>query len=711
MQVDQTQTLGAAARAPVVVHDSPGRLRLRAPLLGLPSIDVDRLAYKLRATPGVNAARINPDAFSVIITYDGRPETRARALTAIKALSHTNLPQKVQSDDASPTLFPVVARLALLIGYGLLPPALARSLALVAIAPRVVTGLRSLLAGGITVEVLDALAVSLGALRGQYRTALTTDFMMGTGEFLEETTMRHSSALLQDMLMPNPDTAWIEGDSGSVEVPFQQVKTGDTVVVTAGGLVPVDGKVRSGSAQVNQASITGESLPVGKAEGDSVIAGSLVESGQLHITAEKVGDDTTTAQIARMIHESLDRRSNTERLAQKHADRQVFVTLGLGAVTLALTRDLRRLSSVFLVDYACPIKLSAPVAVRATMSDAVSRGILIKGGPIIEKLADADVFVFDKTGTLTHGSLTVTEVHPCRPGRWSAEDLLAMAASLEEHASHPVARAIVAAARSKGADHIAHGDVEFDVGHGVVSTVNGKEVLIGSRHFLEEIKGVDFSEDEAAITELSEAGNMLLYLAIGMELAGLIGVRDELREDAVATAARLRALGVRRLVMLTGDRRMRAEAYGRELGFDEVHADLRPDDKLQILRDLRASGDRIAFVGDGANDAPALAEADVGIGMSQGADIAVATADIALLDDRLEAVADARATSVQAMRVIGFNNSAALGINSGLFLAASLGMLSPVAAAMMHNGSTLALLISAISRAGLGRAPHGASES
>ncbi|MEM8582227.1 MAG: HAD-IC family P-type ATPase, partial [Pseudomonadota bacterium] len=296
-------------------------------------------------------------------------------------------------------------------------------------------------------------------------------------------------------------------------------------------------------------------------------------------------------------------------------------------------------------------------------------------------------------------------------GRWSAEDLLAMAASLEEHASHPVARAIVAAARSKGADHIAHGDVEFDVGHGVVSTVNGEEVLIGSRHFLEEIKGVDFSEDEAAITELSEAGNMLLYLAIGGELAGLIGVRDELREDAVTTAARLRALGVRRLVMLTGDRRARAEAYGRELGFDEVHADLRPDDKLQILRDLRAAGDRIAFVGDGANDAPALAEADVGIGMSQGADIAVATADIALLDDRLEAVADARATSVQAMRVIGFNNSAALGINSGLFLAASLGTLSPVAAAMMHNGSTLALLISAISRAGLGRAPHGASES
>jgi P-type E1-E2 ATPase len=352
---------------------------------------------------------------------------------------------------------------------------------------------------------------------------------------------------------------------------------------------------------------------------------------------------------------------------------------------------------VFLVDYACPIKLSAPVAVRATMSAAVARGILIKGGPSIEKLSAADTFVFDKTGTLTNGTLELCDVLPL--GRRSEAQLLAMAAALEAHAQHPIARAICAMARARGLGPVAHGDVEFEVGNGLRAEVAGKPVLIGSRHFMAR-EGVDFSPHAAQIEALAEAGKMTLYMAMGGRPAALFGLRDSLRLDARDTADRLRRAGVKHLVMLTGDRRARASALAAELGFDAVHAELRPEDKAAILSGLKAEGRRIAFVGDGINDAPALASAGVGIAMAQGADIARATADITLSEDRIGAVADAREACDRAMAIIRTNTTLALTINTGLFVAASSGRLSPVAASLMHNGTTFGLLIYALSQAG-----------
>jgi heavy metal translocating P-type ATPase len=356
---------------------------------------------------------------------------------------------------------------------------------------------------------------------------------------------------------------------------------------------------------------------------------------------------------------------------------------------------------VFLVDYACPIKLSAPVAVRATMSDAAGRGILIKGGISIERLAEVDTVVFDKTGTLTHGALTVTDVVPLMPDAWPEDRLLALAAAVEEHSNHPVARAIVAEAKARTAGHVDHGDVDFEVGYGLRTTFDGTEVLIGSRHFLEDREGVDFRRHDRRIDALVNDGKMLLYLAIGGVPAGLIGLRDDLRHDARETVRRLRASGVTSLVMLTGDRRERAEGFGAELGFDQVHADLHPEDKLRVLTALQEAGHKVAFVGDGVNDAPALAQADVGLAMQKGADIAQAAADVMLLEDRIGAVADTREICRQAMGIVSSNSSMAIGFNSALFLAASVGVLSPIGAAMLHNGSTIALLLSAIARAGL----------
>lgn len=685
----------------VIAHECPGRLRAKLPLLGLPALKTDHLNRVIRATPGVTSVRINAGAISIIVTHDGTAATRNRILARLSSLRRDQLQFRRPDEDEGPSVLPLAGRVALLAALPMLPPTLGTFLSIATIMPRVVRGLRSVIADGVTVELLDALAVSIAAFRGNFATAVTTDLMMGSGEFLEETTIRHSGELLQELLMPNPETAWIEQDGAAVEVPFATVKTGNLVVVSTGGLIPVDGVVRGGAAQVNQASITGESVPVRKEPGDTIIAGSLVEIGHLKIEAQRVGDETTTARIAALIRESLAVRSDTERLAQHRADQQVYMTLGLGLATLLVTRDLRRLSSVFLIDYACPIKLSAPVAVRATMSEAVARGILIKGGPSIEKLAKVDTFVFDKTGTLTHGTLSVTDVVSLSPWIWPEKRLLALAASVEEHSQHPVAKAIVGEARVRGAGHIAHGDVTFDVGHGLRATAEDQPVLIGSRHFLEDLEGVDFGGHAGAVERLVKEGKMLLYIAAGGRPIGLIGLRDELREDARETADRLRASGATSLVMLTGDRKARSEAFGATLGFDEVHAELRPEDKVRILQELQQEGRNIAFIGDGVNDAPALAAASVGFSMSQGADIAQAAADITLLDDRISAVADAREVSVQAMRIISTNSTAAISINTGLFLAASAGVLSPVAAAVLHNGSTIGLLASALSRAGL----------
>ncbi|MGD9919025.1 MAG: heavy metal translocating P-type ATPase [Paenirhodobacter sp.] len=697
---------GAGQEKISIVHEVPGRLRVRMPLLGLARLDIDQLARMLRAIPGVTAVRINPAATSLVFRHDGDAGTRARILDRLASLEHGQLCFQSPQDAAGrPALSPMLWRAALLALRPVLPPRLGNALTVATIAPRVLRGARSVLRDGVTIELLDALAVSLGAAQGNFGTALTTDTMMEAGEFLEETTIQRSGALLQKLLMPNPETAMIERDGQIVEVAFAEVRRGDTVVVETGGLVPVDGRVISGRAQVNQASITGESLPETKEPGDAVIADTVIESGALRIEAQFVGSETTTARIAAMIRESLDKRSETERLAADLADRQVHMTLALGALTLLLTRDIRRVSSVFLIDYACATKLSAPVAVRATMSAAVARGILIKGGPIIEKLAKVDTVVFDKTGTLSHGTLSVTDVVPL--GRSRSEDrLLALASSLEAHSQHPVARAIVAEARARQLGTVLHGEVEQKVGYGLRAMVGKDEVLIGSRHYLEQIEGVDFSAHEEQLAAFDTAGKMVLFLARAGKPAGLIGLHDALREDAAETVRRLRAEGVKRLVMLTGDRRARAEGFGATLGFDEVHAELRPEDKARIIGRLQDEGCKIAFVGDGINDAPALAAAEVGFSMPQGADIAQAAADITLLDDRLLAVAEARTAATRAMRIIHTNGNLGIAINTGLFVAASAGSLPPVAASVLHNGSTFALLLAALAGAG---APEPAS--
>jgi manganese/zinc-transporting P-type ATPase C len=679
-----------------LLHETPGRLRFRLPLLGDPLIDFSWLETWLESIRGVDAVRINRHAASVIFDYDGRNTTRSAILERLQGLRRRRIP----SGEAGPTpaaeVAPLVRSLALLVMLPFLPWPARRLLTFLNISGTLFRGLDTLIHRGVKMEVLDAMAIGLSAGRGEHFTANVTHFLMQLGGYLEHRTERQSDRMLRRLLRPEPVLAWVERGGVLVQIPDDQIRMEERVEVGPGERIPVDGLVLEGTALINQANITGEPVPVRKEVMDRVIAGTVIEDGRLRIEARHVGDETTTARIARFIGDSLDRGSDTQRMADRLADQRVYLTLGTGGLIYGLTRDQRRLASVFLVDYSCALKLGTPLAFRSGIYRAASEGILLKGGEAIEHLAEIDTVVFDKTGTLTHSDLEVSDVIVLDTERWSRTRLLAVTASIEEHASHPIAEAIVRKAREEKLNHIDHGEVDYLVAHGMTCPVNGDRLLIGSRHFLEEHHDVRFDGFEAAIATLQDEGKTLLYVGTQGEAIGLIALRDTLRDDTPAVLAGLRHRGVRHLVMLTGDHRRRADALARELGIDEVFAEQIPEEKARVLEQLRAEGRRVAFVGDGVNDGPALAAADVGIAMSRGTELARATADVVLLEDRLGLLLDAVDVSKRTMAMVATNYRAAIGINTGVMIGAALGWLSPVATAVLHNGTTVGLLVRAL---------------
>ncbi|MGD8276363.1 MAG: heavy metal translocating P-type ATPase, partial [Thiohalocapsa sp.] len=580
----------------------------------------------------------------------------------------------------------------------LLTPPMQLALTMVNVGSTLAKGADTLLRQGIKVEVLDAVAVGLAALSGKPYTANVTDLLLGVGEYLEHRTARQSDRLLRRLLRPDPAMAWVERDGELVQIAGDEVRVGEIVVIGPGETVPVDGYVQTGVALVSQSTVTGEDLPVRKEAPARVIAGSVLVEGRLRVEATRVGTDTTTARVARFIQSSLDRSADTQRLADHLADRRVYLTLSTGAAVYAATRDLSRLQSVFLVDYSCALKLGTPVAFKSGMSRAAEHGVLMKGGEAIEHLAAVDTIVFDKTGTLTHSDLAVTDVHVfSNDCGCTQHELLALVASVEEHASHPVAAAVVEAARARDLEHISHGEVDYMVAHGLSADLPaGGRIVVGSRHYLEEHMAIGFAEHEAFIDAFEAQGKILLYVGNARGPVGLIALRDTLRADALATVNRLRALGVGQLIMITGDRRQKAEALAAELGLDACHAEVAPEEKAGIVDALRARGHKVGFVGDGVNDGPALSVADVGMAMPRGADIARATADIVLLDDHLAAVADAREIAAKTMGMIRGNFTAAAAVNTGILGGAVLGWLSPVASALLHNGATIGVLLNAL---------------
>ncbi len=679
-----------------VVHETAHRLRLRLPMLADPLIDFSWLQTWLESIASVTKARVNRKARSLVLEYDGSPDSRDAIVQLLRGLRRERIPSGETQPDQVAELAPMLTSAGLMLALPFMSPPVRRIATFLNISKILLTGLDTFINRGIKVEVLDAVAIGLSASKGEYLTANITDFLMELGTYLERKTERQSNRMLRQLLRPEPTLAWVERNGVLVQVPDDAISAGERIEVGPGEKIAVDGLVLDGTALVNQAAITGESVPVRKEVMDRVIAGSVIEDGRLRIEARHVGDDTTTARIARFIDDSLDKTSHTQRLAERLADKRVYLTLGTGGLVYLLTGEERRLESVFLVDYSCALKLGTPLAFKSGLFHAASNGILFKGADVVESLAAIDTVVFDKTGTLTRSELQVTDVVVLDEQRWPRDRLLAVTASIEEHASHPIAQAIVRKAHAEKLNHIDHGEVDYLVAHGMSCPVNGDRLLIGSRHYLEEHEQIRFDEFGAQIAELEAAGKTILYVGTSSEAIGLIGLRDTVRTEAAEVLRQLRRLGVRHLVMLTGDHRARAQALADEIGIDEVFAEQVPEDKAKVIGDLRAAGRKVAFVGDGVNDGPALIAADVGIAMSRGAELARATADVVLLEDQLVLLPNALHIAKKTMQLVAVNYRAAITVNTGVMLGAALGWLSPISTAVLHNGTTVALLLKAL---------------
>ncbi|MGY6215878.1 heavy metal translocating P-type ATPase [Methylolobus aquaticus] len=712
---------GEAALRPAIghvtiAHELPRRLRLRFPALALPGFAADLLETELLSFGGVTAVRINLRARSVLAEYDGHPETRSSLIERLSCLSPYPYLRADAADTIEPSRdpnpAPLLAGILSLLASSLLPLPLKAVIGWATVSPSLYKGVVTLLDRGIKVEVLDALAVGVAAAQGAYFTAGATHVLIETGAYLEARAEHQAQGLLRQLLQRPPEHCWIERDGALIRVNASDVREDDRVVVGAGDPIPVDGEVVAGSALVDQSSLTGESLPARKEPGDPVLAGAVVAEGRLVVRASRVGAETATARLGRVIEQSLRRPAESQRLAERLGDRLVYLTFVLGGLMFALTRDPRRAVSVFLVDYSCALKLGTPLAFIAGMHRAASAGLVFKGAQSLERLAEADTAVFDKTGTLTRSRVEITAIVSLTAER-SDDELLALVASVEEHSRHPFANAVTGHAHRDGRyRHVDHGDVEYVVAHGLNTRIAGKSVQIGSRHYLEAHEGVDFGSHESSIEPLINGGNALLYVAEDTRLVGLIALRDQVREEASITLTRLRSSGIEWVVMLTGDTLRQAQALASQLPIDSVYAELNPEEKANRIEALKSAGHRIMFIGDGVNDAAALVCAQVGIAMTDGTLLCREAADVLMLREGLEGLTIARDIALETRRVIDSNFAADLAVNSALLLGATLGWLPPIAAALLHNGTTLAILVRSLRQgvaigAGTGQRPKG----
>ncbi|MDR1890085.1 MAG: heavy metal translocating P-type ATPase [Zoogloeaceae bacterium] len=690
---------GGVFQALDLAHEIVGRARFRyrglAPLLA-DAPGMAALHARILALPGVRVARFNPRAHSLILEFKPAETTSAALRRDLLALSPESVrpsvgaSQKMANASASGVWFSLLN----LIASGSLPQGVRLPLSLVAALPLGKEALADFRASGMTSHVLEAIAVAISLARRDFTAANTTTFMLALGESLEDSIARRSDELLKHLLRPGCDEVWVLREGEEVAIPADRVQVGDTVVVAMGGIIPVDGTVLSGDAMVSEAAMTGEGAAVHKERGQRALSGTVVEEGRLLIYAEQVGATTTVARIADYVERSLTAKSNTQMSAAALADKLVPTVLKLAGASFLISGDWRRAAAVLQADYSCALKLAIPVAFKSAMYSAGREHILIKGADALEKLAEADTFIFDKTGTLTSGDLEVTDAITFDDS-FSPQDLIWLAASVEEHYFHPLAQAVVAAAHTIEGRHFAHTEVEFVVAHGVASVVEGKRIVVGSRHFVEQHEHIDTTPWQDTIDHLYGAGKTLLHIGYGGKLLGVLGLKDALRPESRTVVAQLKALGAKRILMLTGDHRNRAQELAETLGLDDFHAELMPEEKAGIVEKLKNEGAKIAFIGDGINDAPALAAAHVGIAMQKGADVARLAADIALLEDSIESIITAKAIANAAMQRIATNYKLTLGLNTGILGAAALGLLSPVAASVLHNGSTIAILLNA----------------
>ena len=551
-------------------------------------------------------------------------------------------------------------------------------------------GVRCLLRRRLEVEVLDALSIGVSVLRGDFSTAGSVMFLLNLGSLLEEWTRKKSLDDLARSMALNVDKVWVRSQGTEVLLPLTKVQPGDEIVVRSGNMVPLDGTVIEGEAMVNQAALTGESMPVRKANGATVYAGTVVEEGECVFLAKAAGGANRYDKIVAMIEESEKLKSSTENRALELADKLVPWCLAGTVVTYALTRNVTRAISILMVDFSCALKLSMPLAVLSAMRECGTAHITVKGGKYLEALAKADTIVFDKTGTLTRATPQVMDIIPFSNSE--KDDVLRLAACLEEHFPHSMANAVVRAAREQGLAHEEmHSEVEYIVAHGIASRVGGERVVIGSYHFVFEDEHCIVPADEQEKFDQMPAEYSHLYMAASGQLVGVICIADPLRPEAASVLRQLHKLGIRNAVMMTGDSYRTAEAIARQVGVDQFFAEVLPEDKANFVQKAKAEGHTVVMIGDGINDSPALSAADIGIAINSGAAIAREIADVTIKADSLEELVTLKTIANALQHRVSSNYRFVLSFNSTLIALGALGILQPAASAMLHNLSTIGI--------------------
>ena len=683
-----------------IVHESRGRMRLRLRQKNMTPRQADLLETWLKGQPWTTEAVVHERTGCVIVTYTGSRETVLTALSAFTwadAESSVTLPGHSTRELNREFQEKLVGKVLMKGAAALFLPAPLRIARVVwHMVPFLHKGLRCLGRRKIKVELLDALSIGISVGRRDFGTAGMVMFLLEIGELLEDWTRKKSVADLAESLSLHVDRVWLKTEAGEVLTPIGQVQPGDRVVVRAGGVIPLDSVVAEGEVTVNQASLTGESVPVAKRPGGAVYAGTVVEEGECVLEVKQASGQGRYDQIVEMIQRSEQMKSAAEAKASSLADKLVPYTFAGSLLSLALTRNVTRALSVLMVDFSCALKLAMPLAVLSAMREAGREHITVKGGKFLEAVAKADTIVFDKTGTLTHACPRVAKVIPFH-GKDEAE-MLRLAACLEEHFPHSMANAVVEEARRRGLNHEErHAKVEYLVAHGIVSSVDGEQVRIGSAHFIFEDEKVTIPEGEQAKFDALPPEYSQLYLAIGGVLSAVICISDPLREEAKDVLPTLRDLGVKNAVMLTGDSPRTAAAIAAELGVDDFRAGVLPADKAEYVASLRREGHTVLMVGDGINDSPALSEADAGIAISDGAAIAREIADITIAADSLWELVRLRQLAMALMQRIENNYRFVIGFNGALIGLGMAGILPPATSAMLHNLSTLGVSLHSMS--------------
>ena len=683
-----------------ILHESRGRIRFWLRQKQMTLAQADLLEAWIQGKSWCRQVTVHERTCCVILYYDGSRQAvlneirhfswqEAERTTALPAHSSRALNREFEEK----LVTKVVCKAACTL---FLPPPLRIARILWHMIPFVRRGLRCLLRRRIKVELLDALSISISACRRDFGTAGMVMFLLEVGELLEEWTRKKSVADLARCMSLNVDRVWLRTAQGEVLVPVSQIQPGDAVVVRAGGIVPVDGLVLEGEVTVNQASLTGESIPVPKRPGGAVYAGTVVEEGECVLEVKQASGQSRYDQIVHMIEQSEQMKSEAESKAANLADKLVPYTFVGSLLSFVLTRNVARALSVLMVDFSCALKLAMPLAVLSAMREAGRAHITVKGGKFLEAVAAADTIVFDKTGTLTHACPRVAQVVSFG-GKEEAE-MLRLAACLEEHFPHSMANAVVEEAKRRGLRHEEyHSKVEYLVAHGIASTVDEEQVLIGSAHFVFEDEGCVIPEGEQERFDALPPEYSHLYLAVGGQLAAVICISDPLREEAKEVLSTLRALGVTSTVMLTGDSYRTAAAIAAQVGVDDFRAGVLPADKAEYVARLRREGHTVLMLGDGINDSPALSEADAGIAISDGAAIAREIADITIAADSLWELVELRRIAMALMARIHSNYRFVIGFNGALIALGVAGVLPPATSATLHNLSTLGVSLRSMS--------------